>query len=648
MYRIGYGSCDLCSKWYHYACVNVESVSEEQDWVCPKCIHDVNENVSLPRVSEQQQDVYTSNSAVASSHVVVSVSQPVTSQDRTRSSSPVSVRTTATSNCQGFYTPNRFGTFGLDVGQQDLQNILGLAPRYVQSYSCPRMAPRTLNLDLNRNAFGQIGFQPSLNFQRFQVNAGTPHPYRQSFIGQPVSNQMIQLNQFQLVDSSRTQNPATSQQQASTMNYESNEIVNNACSINPSEASHRMASIQQNDLVSRASSRRSLFSSRRQEIELAMLEEERELQRKRDNEYLNRKYRILLNQSDESVVTKVTDRSRFTEDWIKNIPQPEREPRNLETEPEVGRLEKRIGKISLKDTSPMKAGLFGEDRDLGSNVSDWNTKPNEGVLNEQRSRIVTSRNEKDNFVSSQHVGAMVCPETLSKTQIAARHVVAKSLPTFNGRPEDWPMFISRFNNSTETCGFSNQENLDRLQNCLRGSALEAVRSRLLSADSVPDIIEVLRMLYGRPELIIGSDNVSLIAQLEIVEGEFNQPIATKTRLGWSIHGDTSNCKRSEARVLNVVSGSNHQVQRVCLQKADKTILWRSAAGVASWTFEMVRMVCLWIQWTSKRGGVLRMPTLLSYMIVTRQKDCLMNWMNWTSVQFPTMDPSGIDKNKRCV
>lgn len=83
-------------------------------------------------------------------------------------------------------------------------------------------------------------------------------------------------------------------------------------------------------------------------------------------------------------------------------------------------------------------------------------------------------------------------------------MVTKDLPIFYGKPEEWPMFISRFNNSTTTCGFSHQENLDRLQKCLKGNALEAVRSRLLSAESVPGIIETLRMLYGRPDLIINT------------------------------------------------------------------------------------------------------------------------------------------------
>jgi hypothetical protein len=40
------------------------------------------------------------------------------------------------------------------------------------------------------------------------------------------------------------------------------------------------------------------------------------------------------------------------------------------------------------------------------------------------------------------------------------------LPYFNGKPEDWPVFIATFHRSTKTCGFNDEENLMRLQRCL--------------------------------------------------------------------------------------------------------------------------------------------------------------------------------------
>ncbi|XP_062713284.1 uncharacterized protein LOC134290229 [Aedes albopictus] len=64
----------------------------------------------------------------------------------------------------------------------------------------------------------------------------------------------------------------------------------------------------------------------------------------------------------------------------------------------------------------------------------------------------------------------------TKAQMSARQFLSRKLPTFSGRMEEWPMFISSYETSTKACGFSDVENLARLQECLKGEALEAVRN----------------------------------------------------------------------------------------------------------------------------------------------------------------------------
>ncbi|XP_055632856.1 uncharacterized protein LOC129773285 [Toxorhynchites rutilus septentrionalis] len=91
---------------------------------------------------------------------------------------------------------------------------------------------------------------------------------------------------------------------------------------------------------------------------------------------------------------------------------------------------------------------------------------------------------------------------LSQAQIAARQSVSKQLPVFRGEAELWPIFISSFEYTTQACGFSNLDNLKRLQDSLKGDALEAVRSRLVIPDSVPDVIRDLQNLFGRPEKLL--------------------------------------------------------------------------------------------------------------------------------------------------
>lgn len=64
------------------------------------------------------------------------------------------------------------------------------------------------------------------------------------------------------------------------------------------------------------------------------------------------------------------------------------------------------------------------------------------------------------------------------------------------------MFDSAFINARISCGLSNSENLSRLTDCLKGKAIEAVECRLLHPNAVPGVMETLRLMYGRPELII--------------------------------------------------------------------------------------------------------------------------------------------------
>ncbi|XP_055922260.1 uncharacterized protein LOC129953275 [Eupeodes corollae] len=90
----------------------------------------------------------------------------------------------------------------------------------------------------------------------------------------------------------------------------------------------------------------------------------------------------------------------------------------------------------------------------------------------------------------------------SPAQIAARQVLPKQLPIFSGDPEEWPLFLSSFNNSTALAGYSDAENLMRLQASLKGKAREIVRNKLLLPSLVPEIIQTLKMCFGRPEYII--------------------------------------------------------------------------------------------------------------------------------------------------
>lgn len=117
---------------------------------------------------------------------------------------------------------------------------------------------------------------------------------------------------------------------------------------------------------------------------------------------------------------------------------------------------------------------------------------------------------RDPSVSSRHrhlqgqSSVVEDPWSLTRSQLAARQAVPKDLPMFAGSPEEWPVFISMFNSSTSMCGYSNEENVIRLQKSLKGKAYDAVKCRLMHPSNVPGVMDTLRLLFGQPEAIVHS------------------------------------------------------------------------------------------------------------------------------------------------
>ncbi|XP_055621992.1 uncharacterized protein LOC129765605 [Toxorhynchites rutilus septentrionalis] len=125
-------------------------------------------------------------------------------------------------------------------------------------------------------------------------------------------------------------------------------------------------------------------------------------------------------------------------------------------------------------------------------ICDHNGTPSMTILNNQPPIISTS------LAASTPINVNVGPST---HQLTARQVVPKELPIFSGDPSDWPIFITSYNNSTQICGYSDSENLMRLQRSIKGCALDAVKCFLLHPSTVPNVLSTLYTLYGRPEII---------------------------------------------------------------------------------------------------------------------------------------------------
>ncbi|KAI8116326.1 hypothetical protein CVS40_11603 [Lucilia cuprina] len=110
-----------------------------------------------------------------------------------------------------------------------------------------------------------------------------------------------------------------------------------------------------------------------------------------------------------------------------------------------------------------------------NNCSHSNEHTNSYNFNHQTTAQVPSGSSTTNSTIAFNI-----PEiSPTPSQLAARLSITRELPTFSGDPEEWPIFINSFQNSTAVAGFSNVENLIRLQGSLKGKARELIKSKLL-------------------------------------------------------------------------------------------------------------------------------------------------------------------------
>ncbi|XP_053667342.1 uncharacterized protein LOC128716760 [Anopheles marshallii] len=121
-------------------------------------------------------------------------------------------------------------------------------------------------------------------------------------------------------------------------------------------------------------------------------------------------------------------------------------------------------------------------------------------------------------------GAWVRVSRLTPSQEEARRSIPKDLPVFSGDVGQWGLFYATYQRSTVLCGFSDDENLIRLQKALRGPALESVDHIMLLPDGLAKVMEILCTEYGRPDLIV-DDLVEKVRRLPPVRTERLETLA---------------------------------------------------------------------------------------------------------------------------
>ncbi|XP_067635662.1 uncharacterized protein [Eurosta solidaginis] len=173
----------------------------------------------------------------------------------------------------------------------------------------------------------------------------------------------------------------------------------------------------------------------------------------------------------------------------------------------------------------------------------WNN--NNIVSSEQQSPIVASHYAPQrNYITGSHptnlppynfsyiyptAGASLnaplsSPIQNSQTQMLmpAYNRKLQDLPQFSGSPEEWPMFIVAFRETTNMFSYTNVENLLRLQKSLKGDARSKVESLLIHPSSVNTLISSLEFHFGRPEVLIRSQLAKARAFPSITSGKVHE------------------------------------------------------------------------------------------------------------------------------
>ncbi|XP_062707101.1 uncharacterized protein LOC115264963 [Aedes albopictus] len=171
--------------------------------------------------------------------------------------------------------------------------------------------------------------------------------------------------------------------------------------------------------------------------------------------------------------------------------------------PEIGKLTehnvKKLKKVESEEESENESNSEDSSEETDSDVS---SEPDIPTSVKGRKTAASKDKAKLDNLSQHGLGQARCGPT--KAQLSARSGISKKLPVFSGQPEEWPLFYGTYTASNEACGYTDVENLVRLQECLKGPALEMVRGQLLLPKSVPKVIVKLRQLYGRPEQLLQS------------------------------------------------------------------------------------------------------------------------------------------------
>lgn len=491
--------CDECDRWYHFECVGVTQEIQHHDWICSSCLGERHRSTSNP------PNNITSDTAKAKRHSLPpSTTEPVSNQH-------VPVINIPRSQADQFVLNNKLPIM---YTYAPTNTIISLTAPDTSLVTVTAPSAASLSNDFPSSSLVSKNVEPvntsRITFCEFQ----------------PTNAPRVLLSSSSVIQTPLTSRMSTQPvHQATVPSMETTRVP----PLNNPQQNLNQGPVDTSRQSSKAPSSKMSTSQRRLQLQLQMLDEERKLQEEeetRRREYLRKRYNLLMDIANEeaSQISPEEDGSiEKVERWLQNERQVNQQ--QLLCVPSVpadtvAPISMRLQQQRLTCQSactqhnplPQQQPVYQQPNQRPSSYQRHAVQSNDvrAHTSARQSQIVNTNVPE--FVPMQRStprgytvqGEVEMGDNISRSQVAARQAVSRELPVFNGSPEEWPLFFATFNTTTSMCGYTPEENLVRLQKCLKGKAYEAVKCRLMHPANVPGIISTLKMLYGNPEIIVQS------------------------------------------------------------------------------------------------------------------------------------------------
>ncbi|XP_044760254.1 uncharacterized protein LOC123317711 [Coccinella septempunctata] len=156
---------------------------------------------------------------------------------------------------------------------------------------------------------------------------------------------------------------------------------------------------------------------------------------------------------------------------------------------------------------PVSTTIHNQELDKNQIVSDWVNAINSSQIDDYPNPVIQNKVESDVDKLCKALSVVLrtvnpAPTKVKPDAFFARQSIERECPIFDGKSEDWPIFISHFRKISTMCDFTKEESMMKLQKCLRGEAKQAVAGMMISPENIEQVIKTLEMRFGRPDQII--------------------------------------------------------------------------------------------------------------------------------------------------